>query len=79
MKKLILCALFLANISFSQSVYRNILITDESEPSEVTISVNPFDNRNFVGAANISSFFYTFDGGLTWQVRKLESTYGVWG
>lgn len=79
MKKLILCALFLANIAFSQSVYRNILITDESEPSEVTITVNPFDNRNFVGAANISSYFYTFDGGLSWQVRKLESTYGVWG
>jgi len=77
--KLIVISLLFANFSFSQSVYRNILITDKSEPSEVTISVNPFDNRNFVGAVNIASYFYTFDGGLTWEVRKMESPYGVWG
>ncbi|MBL8015722.1 MAG: exo-alpha-sialidase [Ignavibacteria bacterium] len=77
--KLLVFSLFLANFSFSQTVYRNILITNESEPSEVTISVSPFDNRNFVGAANIATYFYTFDGGLTWNVRKMESTYGVWG
>jgi hypothetical protein len=73
-------ALFFFSIySFSQSIYRNILITNESEPSEVTISVNPFDNRNFVGAANIDSYFYTFDGGETWSVRTLTSSYNVWG
>jgi hypothetical protein len=32
-----------------------------------------------VAGANIDSYYYSFDGGLSWAPRKLESELGVWG
>ena len=63
----------------AQSVYKNILITNESDPSEVTLAINPTDVNNIVAAANIDAFYYSLDGGLSWAVRKAESEHGVWG
>lgn len=63
----------------SQSPYKNIMISNEFEPSEVTIAYNPINPLNLVAAANIDNYFYSFDGGNTWEVRKLISSYGVWG
>ncbi|NOS85441.1 MAG: exo-alpha-sialidase [Ignavibacteria bacterium] len=80
MKKLvILTALLYCTSAFTQSPYRNIKITDENTPSEVTISFNPINPLNLVAAANIETYFYSFDGGYTWATRKLTSTYGVYG
>ncbi len=80
MKKVIaLFTIILSFHCFSQSLYQNIKISDESTPSEVTIAFNPINTQNLVAAANIETYFYSFDGGRTWAVRKLESTYGVWG
>ena len=80
MKNLIvLAALLLMTNLFAQSPYRNIMITDDNTPSEVTIAHNPINPLNLVAAANIESYFYSFDGGYTWQTRILESTYGVYG
>src|SRR4030095_4722921 len=65
---------------FSQSRYKNILISDVSEPNEVVIALNPYDNSNLVAAANLDGFYYSLDKGLTWQTRRITSTeYGVWG
>ena len=63
----------------AQSPYQNIKISDENEPSEVTIAINPLDLNNLVAAANIDAYYYSFDGGLTWAVRKAVSDHGVWG
>lgn len=80
MKKIfILLVIAVSFPAFSQSLYQNIRISDESNPSEVTISYNPINHQNLVAAANIETYFYSFDGGRTWAVRKLESTFGVWG
>jgi len=80
MKKLvILTAILYCSQAFSQSPYKNIKITDENTPSEVTISFNPINPLNLVAAANIETYFYSFDGGYTWATRKLTSTYGVYG
>lgn len=80
MKKLvILLAILFCTAAFPQSKYRNIKITDENTPSEVTISFNPINPLNLVAAANIETYFYSFDGGYTWAARKLTSTYGVYG
>lgn len=78
-KFIIISALLWGWVSFSQSSYQNIKITDENTPSEVTIAFNPIDPLNLVAAANIETYFYSFDGGRNWAVRKLTSTYGVWG
>ncbi len=80
MKKiLIIFTLFLSFQLFSQSQYQNVKISDENSPSEVTIAYNPINPLNLVAAANIETYFYSFDGGKNWAVRKLTSTYGVSG
>lgn len=80
MKKIsIIFTLLISFHTFSQSSYQNIMISDENTPSEVTIAYNPINPSNLVAAANIDTYFYSFDGGRSWAVRKLTSTYGVWG
>lgn len=65
--------------SAAQSLYRNVKISDENDPSEVTIAINPTDHNNMVAASNIENYYYSFDGGLSWQSRRSASAYGVWG
>lgn len=65
--------------SFAQSPYKNVKISDEKSPNETSIAIHPFDINNMVVGANIDSYYYTFDGGLTWQVRTMTSSFGVWG
>jgi hypothetical protein len=81
MMKIIIAGVLIIASQFvlSQSKYKNVLITDENEPTEVSIMINPTDVNNIVAAANIDNFFYSLDGGYTWAVRKITSTYGVWG
>lgn len=81
MKNLVFFAslLLITAVMYAQSPYHNIKITDENSPSEVTICFNPVNPMNLVAAANIESYFYSFDGGQSWQIRKLESTFGVYG
>ncbi|MBZ0204066.1 MAG: glycoside hydrolase [Ignavibacteria bacterium] len=71
--------LLLSGIAFAQSKYKNIMISSENDPSEVTISINPVDLNNIVAAANIENYYYSLDGGRSWAVRKMTSTLGVWG
>lgn len=68
-----------SQLVFSQSKYKNVLISDENEPTEVSIMINPTDVNNIVAAANIDNYFYSLDGGYTWAVRRITSSYGVWG
>lgn len=69
----------LLGIAFAGPKYRNIKISNENEPSEVTISINPTDPNNIVAAANIENYYYSLDGGLSWAVRRMSSPFGVWG
>lgn len=50
-----------------------------TNPSEVTIAVNPLDPRQLIVGANINYSAYSADGGRTWQERALNSPFGVWG
>lgn len=81
MKNLIL-ALFLCLYffnSFAQTRYQNVMIGKDYEPNEVSIAFSPFDFKNMVIGANIDTYYYTFDGGLSWTQGKMTSSYGVWG
>lgn len=71
--------LLLIGSTGSQTRYSNIMISDENEPSEVTIAISPVDPSNMVAASNIDNYYYSFDGGLNWSTRKAVSKYGVWG
>jgi hypothetical protein len=67
---------FQANL-FSQ--FQNVVVGTQDSPNEPSIMINPKNVNQVVAAANIQSYFYSEDGGLTWQAGYLNSPYGVWG
>ena len=76
---LILLIIF-SRLLISQSRYKNILISTESEPNELSAAIHPFDKNYLVLASNIDGFHYSLDGGLTWNTKKITNpVYGIWG
>ncbi|UCG51293.1 MAG: T9SS type A sorting domain-containing protein [Candidatus Latescibacterota bacterium] len=75
----LLLLLCLPSVVFAQ--YPNVRVSDPGsvDPEEATIAINPTNPLNLVGGANIDYFYYSMDGGLTWQEGQLTSSLGVWG
>lgn len=74
---LLLVSFFVSNI-YSQ--YTNITISTVSSPNEPSICINPKNTNLLVGGANISSYYYTSNGGFNWTRGSLtSSSWGVWG
>lgn len=75
----------LANCAINaQSSYKNIQIDAQADiftypPCEPSIAINPKNPDNIVGGAILDKVYVSMDGGLTWDVDKLESKYGVYG
>jgi len=64
--------------SFAQ--YPNVLIGEQFTPEEPAIAIDPANTKRIVAGANISSFYYSNDGGVTWGDGQLTSeAHGVWG
>ena len=59
--------------------FPNILISTDNNPNEPSIMINPKNTDQVVAGTNINNYYYSGDGGLTWQEGQLESSYGVWG
>jgi len=59
--------------------YLNVQISDVSVPEEPSIMINPLNTDQIVAGANLDSYYYSADGGATWQRGELSSEYGVWG
>ncbi len=69
-------------ILFSFSVYSqyNVVVIDNNySPNEPTIELNPYNTDVIVAGANLDSYYYSHDGGITWTEGYLSSTNGVWG
>lgn len=68
-------------ISFTANAqYTNVQISTASSPNEPSICINPKNTNQVVGGANISSVYYSTNGGLNWTRYSLTSSlYGVWG
>jgi hypothetical protein len=63
---------------FSQ--YPNILVDNTGSPNEVTIAINPLEPNILAAGANISSFYRSTNGGLTWaESQMVSNNLGVWG
>ncbi len=60
--------------------HENIMISNSRSPEEPTIFINPRNTSEIVAGSNINNFFYSHDGGYSWEIGVLESQlYGVWG
>ncbi|MCF6172033.1 MAG: T9SS type A sorting domain-containing protein [Bacteroidales bacterium] len=79
MKQYLISALlsFLAIGVFGQ--YQNVEISDVSSPNEPSIVMNPKNTDELVAGANLRSFYFSVDGGLTWTRQGMQSDYGVAG
>ena len=75
----IIFALLLSSVTSAQ--YKNIKVNKQSNrPNETSIAINPLNPLHIVAGANISNYYYSFDGGITWENGSLISQeYGVWG
>jgi hypothetical protein len=62
--------------------YQNVQVgtaINTFEPVEPSIVVNPNNTNHILVGANTDNYYYSIDGGLTWQHEVLTSTYGVGG
>ncbi|HMS64697.1 MAG TPA: T9SS type A sorting domain-containing protein [Ignavibacteria bacterium] len=63
----------------SNSQYTNVLISNTNSPNEPTICINPKNTNQVVAGANLTSYYYSTNGGYNWTRGNLTSTYSVWG
>jgi hypothetical protein len=73
----ILFFLLLSLSSFCQ--FQNLMIGDSNYPEEPSLAISPKNPAVMVAGSNIDNYYYSGDGGLTWQAGILSSAYGVWG
>ena len=79
MKHLLLLLLLFAFFgAFSQ--HTNVLISDQYGCNEPTVIINPKNTDQLYAGANLDNYYYSVDGGLTWETGVIHSSaYGVWG
>ena len=79
MKKLYtLLFVFCSVMGFSQ--YQNVKISDLNQPEEPSISMDFSNPDRLVAGANVNKYYYSDDGGLSWEAGILTSPgYVVWG
>lgn len=50
-----------------------------NNPNETAIAINPSNPLHVVAGSNLHYFYYSYDGGKTWQENTMTSNFGVWG
>lgn len=63
----------------AKAQYANIMVSDEYNPEETSIFINPRNTKQIIAGANINSYYFSFDSGLTWHRNPMNSSLGVWG
>jgi hypothetical protein len=76
---LLVFSIIIAGLTDSLAQYSNIMISDQSFPNEPSIMINPKNTQMIMAGANIQSYYFSDDGGLTWETGYLNSSWGVWG
>ena len=64
------------------SQYQNVQVgnaINSYEPVEPSIIINPHNSNYILVGANTDNYYYSTDGGYTWQNEVLTSTFGVGG
>jgi len=76
MKYFTLLALWLVLQSGSS---QNIMISNEHNPNEPSIIMDPKHPNVIIGASNLRNYYVSLDTGRTWTTQLLNSSFGVWG
>ncbi|MFK5982339.1 MAG: glycosyl hydrolase, partial [Flavobacteriaceae bacterium] len=72
--------LFLFILSTLSIWSQNVMISNSSSPNEPSIKMNPLNTDFIVAGANLNNYYYSSDGGSSWDIGTLTSSaYGVWG
>lgn len=71
--------LILSSSFQTMAQYTNVLVSDEQNPNETAIFINPKNTKQIIAGANLNSYYFSFDGGNTWNRNPMTSTLGVWG
>ncbi len=69
--------LLLSNTLCAQHI--NVIISDQFDPNEPSIMINPRNTNQIVAGANLDNYYYSADAGLSWTKGTLTSSNGVWG
>jgi hypothetical protein len=60
--------------------FQNILISNQHDPEEVTIAINPKNTKQIIAGANLASSYYSENSGLTWKRNAvLCDSFGTYG
>jgi hypothetical protein len=78
-RKILLILVFALSILFCSGQYPNVLIDNTGYPEEPSIVVSPKQPSKIVAGSNTTNYYYSDDGGYSWQKGTLTSTYGVMG
>lgn len=83
MRSIVVLFLSLLSLSLPAQEFKNIILdTDDGSsrpPCEPSVAINLKDRDNIVGAAILDKAYVTFDGGKTWETKRLSSPHGVYG
>lgn len=64
----------------SYAQFQNIRLGNFNGPNEPSICINPKNPLEIMAGSNLNFWYYSQDGGYTWQSGILtEPNYGVWG
>ncbi len=73
-------ALFLVFIAAQgEAQVKNVLISSDFNPNEVTIAIHPKQPHVQVAASNLNNVYYSIDSGKTWTQTQISCPYGIWG
>lgn len=61
---------------YPQGIRMNL---NNNHPNEMSLAINPLDNRFVVAASNINNLYLSSDSGRTWVEKEMESSFGVYG
>lgn len=78
------CSIFKPSAENPPRTFENIRIAGSQEgnffgPCEPSICVNPKNPKQVAAGAILDAYYWSHDGGISWQQGKLKSSHGVYG
>lgn len=78
MKKIYILSVLLLPLQLLAQ-YQNVMITNQVNPNEPSIMIDPKNPNVVLAGSNLRSVYVSLDSGQTWTQNQMSSSYGVWG